>query len=62
LNQREQSIQRLTEVFSAEQIGALLIGVLEGISKYKGEDKTIFVNRWIESTINTLTKRIEGSE
>ncbi|WGT38504.1 hypothetical protein QH639_22285 [Lysinibacillus sp. 1 U-2021] len=57
LNQREQSIQRLSEVFSTEQIAAVLIGVLEGIAKYKGEDKTIFVNRWIDSTVNQLTKR-----
>lgn len=58
----EQSIQQLTEVFSAEQLAALLIGTLAGVAEYKGGNKESFVNEWIESTISELPKRLEGSD
>lgn len=60
--QMEQSIQRLTEVFTAEQIAALLIGTLVGVAEYKGDNKETFVDGWIESTINELPTRLEGSD
>ncbi|MFF2793522.1 hypothetical protein [Lysinibacillus xylanilyticus] len=59
--QTEQSIQRLTDVFSAEQIAALLIGTLVGAAEFKGDNKETFVNGWIDSTINELPTRLEGS-
>ena len=58
----EQSIQQLTEVFSAEQLAALFIGTLSGVAEYKGDNKETFVNEWIESTIVELPKRLEGSD
>jgi len=61
-DQIEQSIQRLTNVFSAEQIAGLLIGVLAGVAESKGGNKETFVNEFIESTINELPTRLEGSD
>lgn len=60
--QMEQSIQRLTEVFSAEQIAGLLIGILTGVAEFKGDNKESFVNGFIESTINELPTHLEGSD
>ncbi|UUV23851.1 MULTISPECIES: hypothetical protein [Lysinibacillus] len=60
--QIEQSISRLTAVFSAEQLAGLLIGTLASVAEYKGDDKERFVNEWIESTINELSKRLDEDE
>jgi hypothetical protein len=59
--QMEQNIQRLTKVFSAEQIAVLLIGVLEGVAESQGDNKESFVNEFIESTINETLTQLEGS-
>lgn len=60
--QMEQNIQRLTEVFSADQLAALLIGTLAGAAEYKGSNQEAFVNEWIESTISELPKQLEGND
>jgi len=57
---RKQSIRRLTEVLSTEQIAGALIGTLEGIAECKGNDKEEYVNRRIDSIIDVLSKNMEG--